>query len=210
MQMIASLRSNTLGIAIFAAATAALIATTYVLTKDRISDNIRQQAARSLYEIVPRERVDNDLPTDKLKISAPSLGREEPIDVNIARKDGQVVAVIFPVIAPDGYSGNIDMLVGINANGSVAGARVLAHKETPGLGDKIDLKKSDWILSLNDTQKRDDQPWGVKKDGGQFDQFTGATITPRAVVNAVGRTVDYFKDNRQTLLAPSVESSDEQ
>jgi len=113
------------------------------------------------------------------------------------------------VIAPDGYSGNISLIVGVNADASVAGVRLLAHQETPGLGDKIDLKKSPWILSFNGKQFTGaiDSEWAVKKDGGQFDQFTGATITPRAVVSAVGRALQFFDLNRDELLAPTTGST---
>ena len=106
------------------------------------------------------------------------------------------------MIAPDGYAGAIKLLVGIRANGTLAGVRVISHKETPGLGDGIETKRSNWILGFNDTSldKPDLHGWQVKRDGGQFDQLTGATITPRAIVKAVHQSLVYFKHNKQTLL----------
>ncbi|MCO4756812.1 MAG: electron transport complex subunit RsxG [Oceanospirillaceae bacterium] len=207
MEMFTAIRSSTLGITIFAVVTAALIAVTQVSTKDRILKNEREAQAKALYEIVPRDQIDNDMLEDTVSFVAPGLlGHDQPVDAYRARKAGQVIAVILPVTAPDGYSGAINMIVGITRDGSVAGVRVLSHKETPGLGDKVDLKKSDWILSLNDQRNDDDQrgSFAVKKDGGRFDQFTGATITPRAVVNATGRALDYFRINKAALLEPKI------
>ncbi|MDB0047709.1 RnfABCDGE type electron transport complex subunit G, partial [Porticoccaceae bacterium] len=111
-------------------------------------------------------------------------------------------AAIIPAVTPDGYSGAISMIIGVNFNGSVAGVRVVDHRETPGLGDKVDLKKSDWILSFNGKSLVNPQAsgWTVKKEGGDYDQFTGATITPRAVVKQVLKTLQYFEDDRERLL----------
>lgn len=207
MEMFSAIRSSTLGITIFAVVTAALIAVTQVSTKERIAKNEREAQAKALYEIVPKNSIDNDLLEDTVSFVAPELlGNDQPADAYRARKDGKVVAVILPVVAPDGYSGNINMIVGVKRDGSVAGVRVLAHKETPGLGDKIDLKKSDWILSLNDQRNDNDQrdSFAVLKDGGRFDQFTGATITPRAVVGATSRALDYFRTNKAALLGPAI------
>lgn len=203
MEMFSAIRSSTAGLAIFAVVTAGLIAVTQVGTKERILKNEREAQARALYEIVPRDQIENDLLDDTVSFVAPELlGNDQPGTAWRARRDGKVQTVILPAVAPDGYSGNIHMIVGINADASVAGVRVLAHKETPGLGDKVELKKSDWVLSF-DGKSMDgssDKRWAVKKDGGDFDQFTGATITPRAVVNATARAIRYFKNNRVVLL----------
>jgi electron transport complex protein RnfG len=112
------------------------------------------------------------------------------------------VAVIIPVVAPDGYSGDIDLIVGINSDGTIAGVRVLGHKETPGLGDKAELKKSNWVLGFNGRSLTNPtlDGWAVKKDKGVFDQFTGATITPRAVVAATLRALQFAEANRKTLF----------
>ncbi|MGB0466515.1 MAG: electron transport complex subunit RsxG [Pontibacterium sp.] len=205
-EIFSAIRSSTLGITLFAIVTAGLIAITQVSTEDLIIKNEREARARALYEIIPRDRIDNEMLDDRVAFVAPELlGHGQPTDAYRARRNGQVVAVIMPVIAPDGYSGAINLIVGINRNGTIAGVRVLSHKETPGLGDKVDLKKSDWILSFNG-QSRDgeqDKSWAVQKDGGRFDQFTGATITPRAVVSATGRALAYFDLNKVALLGSS-------
>ena len=203
MEMLQAIRNSALGLSIFAVITAGAIALTQVSTKDRIEINEREARAKALYEIVPKDSIDNNLLEDTVAITAPALTSSElPVDVFRARRDGQVVTVIMPVTAPDGYTGNINMIVGINSDESVAGVRVLSHKETPGLGDKVELKKTDWILSFTGQryQGDDDPSWAVKKDGGRFDQFTGATITPRAVVNATAKAIRYFREHKAALL----------
>ena len=117
--------------------------------------------------------------------------------------------MILPVVAPEGYSGRIDLLVGIYADGSVAGVRAVSHRETPGLGDKVEIGKSQWVLEFNGKSLSMPVPenWAVKKDGGNFDQFTGATITPRAVVKAVYQSLEYFADHRSILLQLPAEES---
>ncbi|MFW1676833.1 electron transport complex subunit RsxG [Pontibacter sp. JAM-7] len=202
MQLLTSLRNSSLALTLFAVVTAALIAVTQVTTEQRIANNEREQQARALYEIIPKQRVSNDLLSSGFEfVSYELTGSAEPATGYRALQGDDVIAVILPAVAPDGYNGRINLIVGINADGSVAGVRVLGHQETPGLGDKIELKKSDWILSFNGTRKADNpNAWGVIKDGGQFDQFTGATITPRAVVKAVGYVQDYFAYNRASLL----------
>ena len=133
----------------------------------------------------------------------PLLGARQPMPAYVAMKNGQPSAVILQAIAPDGYSGAIQLLVGVQADGRVAGVRVVAHRETPGLGDKIELAKSPWIRSFENRSLSDPEAsgWAVKKDRGEFDQFAGATITPRAVVGAVHRALQYFAAHKQELLA---------
>ncbi len=135
--------------------------------------------------------------------SDPALGDGAPHRLYLARKNGQPTAAALETTAPDGYSGAIKLLVGADFNGTVLGTRVIEHHETPGLGDKIELRISDWIsfFSGKKIEGPDDKRWAVKKDGGMFDQFTGATITPRAVVNAVRRTALYME-----TLPPKLES----
>ncbi|MGE4405805.1 electron transport complex subunit RsxG, partial [Pseudomonas sp.] len=130
------------------------------------------------------------------------LGNKSPLPAYIAIKDGRPSAVILQAIAPDGYSGAIHLLVGIWADGRVAGVRVLGHRETPGLGDRIELTKSPWIRSFDGKSLENPQAdgWAVKKDRGTFDQFAGATITPRAVVGAVHRALQYFDVHKAELL----------
>ncbi len=207
-----SIFKNALGLALFAMVTAGVIAVVQFNTQQQITDNIAQAQARALYEITPKDSVDNNLLTDKLDLTSQKirslanineLGKlKEGSSAHFAKKDGQVHTIIFPVISPNGYTTNIHMLVGIKLDGTLAGVRVVDHKETPGLGDKIDIKKSSWITEF--TGKSLQQPtadnWKVKKDGGQFDQFTGATITPRAVVGATFKALTFFAKNKELLL----------
>lgn len=192
-----SISKNSLLLGLFALITAAILAGTQLATKDRIANAEREAAQKALFEIVPLERHNNDLLVDTQPIDGKywaALGLKNGGDINIARDNGQAIAAIIPAVAPDGYSGDIKLIIGINADGSLAGVRALSHNETPGLGDKVDLKKSSWILGFNGKSltNPDLDGWAVKKDGGEFDQFTGATITPRAVVNQVKRALEYF------------------
>jgi electron transport complex protein RnfG len=206
--MQSSIRRNSLLLGLFAVLTTNIIAGTYLGTRDKIAAAQRMAREKALLEIVPRDRHDNSMLDDTLPIGPETtLGLTSTQQVFIAREGDQAIAVILPVTAPDGYSGKIELIVGINRDGSIAGARALAHKETPGLGDKVDLKKSDWILGFNGRSLADPLPaqWKVKKDKGVFDQFTGATITPRAVTNAMFRALEYFTEHRNHLLAPRAE-----
>ncbi|MFD1382371.1 electron transport complex subunit RsxG [Rhodanobacter aciditrophus] len=204
MNILASIRRNSLGLALFAVLTAGLIAVTHQLTEHTIADNIVTAQLNAFNEILPADRYTNDLPNDTVMLNPdPLLGSAEPVKAFIARKEGQVTAIIFQTIAPGGYNGNLDLLVAVDRDGVVTGSRVISHKETPGLGDKVDLQKSDWILSFagKSLDNPEERRWKVKKDGGTFDQFTGATITPRAVVRAVKNTLIYFKQNEDALLS---------
>lgn len=190
-------------LAVFAVVATSLVAMTEANTREKISDNERLALLKAINEIVDGGAYNNEILKDTLTISETKLlGTREDTIVYRARKDNVPVAAIFTSIAPNGYSGEIKMLIGVNYDGSIAGVRVISHKETPGLGDKINEQKSDWIrqftgLSLSNPAEA---KWHVKKDGGQFDQFTGATITPRAVVGAVKKSLEYFNKNRDTLF----------
>lgn len=203
--MQSSIRRNSILLGLFAVLTTNIIAGTYLVTRDKIVEARRQAQEKALLEIIPLERHNNSMLDDSIAVGpqAAGLGLRTDKNIYVARQDGAAIAVILPVTAPDGYSGAIDLIVGINGDGSVAGVRALAHKETPGLGDKVDLKKSDWILSFDGRSLANPLPakWKVKKDKGVFDQFTGATITPRAVTAAVRRSLEYFHANRAKLLA---------
>ena len=203
MDIIASIRRNSLGLGLFAIMTAGLIAITQQLTKDTIADNIVRAQLAAFNEILPADRYDNELHTDIAELAPDKLlGTQENSHIYLARNAGEVEAIIFETIAVGGYNGNLSLLVAIDKNGIVTGSRVISHKETPGLGDKVELKKSPWILSFAQKTlgKTSDKDWQVKKDGGQFDQFTGATITPRAVVRAVKNTLLYFEEHKTSLL----------
>ncbi len=202
---------NSLVLGLFAVVVTLALAGTQLLTREEIAAQRRAAEARAYSEILPPSRYDNALLDDVRPVEDRELlGLEQPGKILVARRGGQVQAVIVPATAPDGYGGAIGLIVGINADGSVAGVRVVSHKETPGLGDRIDARKSRWIegfagRSLGDP---DAALWAVKKDGGVFDQFTGATITPRAVTAAVKRALQYFEANRAALLAPAATGSE--
>ncbi len=193
---------------LFALITSLLLAGTHLGTKDKIADSQRRAAQKALLEIIPEERHDNDILTDTLTIPQhywSVLGLKKGGELHLARRAGEVFAIIVPAVAPDGYSGAITMIVGINLDGSVAGVRVLNHSETPGLGDKIELKKNSWVLGF-DGKSLGSPPaarWVVKKDKGDFDQFTGATITPRAVVAQVARALHYFGEDKARIIKDS-------
>lgn len=200
-----SIASNSVLLGIFALVTAGVLAGTKFATNDRIAASERAAAQKALLQIVPLERHNNDMLVDTLPIAKQywaELGLKKGGDINLARDKDDIVAAIIPAVAPDGYSGNIGMMVGINIDGTLAGVRIITHKETPGLGDKVDLKKSDWVLDFNGKSLRYPSPeqWAVKKDGGEFDAFTGATITPRAVVGAVKRALEFFEKIKPSLL----------
>ncbi|HXH04118.1 MAG TPA: electron transport complex subunit RsxG [Candidatus Competibacteraceae bacterium] len=190
----------------FALAGTALVVVTYQQTHPIVAENARRALLANLNELVPAERYDNDLTADTLEIRDPAaFGTEQPVTVYRAYRNGQPVALLATLVAPDGYSGAIRLLVAVNADGTLAGVRVLGHKETPGLGDKIEAGRSDWILGFTGKSLSDpaEGGWKVKKDGGQFDQFTGATITPRAVVGAVRRFLVYLREHREVLFQRS-------
>lgn len=200
-----SISKNSLLLAAFALVAAGGLALTNEGTKDRIQKAERAAQQKALFEIVPSSLHDNDLLTDTIVVPEANwvdLGLKKGGDIYLARKDGELIAVIIPAVAPDGYSGDIRMIVGVNRDGTVAGVRVLAHNETPGLGDKIELKKSPWILGFEGKSLQSPKPaqWAVKKDGGDFDQFTGATITPRALVNQVKRVLAFVETNQAYLF----------
>lgn len=196
-----SISSNALLLGAFALATTFVIAGTYLSTQERIKNNIREAQQKALLEIVPKSRHSNNMLDDsKLVSDELLLSLREASQLFIATQNGNNVAAIFPAIARDGYTGDINLIIGINTDGTVAGVRVLSHRETPGLGDAIDYKKSNWVLGFNGKSLTNAE-WLVKKDGGDFDQFTGATITPRAVTKAVKQTLEYFKANQDSIFA---------
>lgn len=189
---------------LFAAIGTLLVAYTFDATKEQIALNERATLLKKLHQLVPADSHDNILLEDTLIVwDEALLGTDEPVTVYRARKAGKTVAVVLSPIAPDGYSGIIKLLVGINSDGHLTGVRVVAHRETPGLGDGIEEERSDWILGFNG--KALWTPvlgrWRVKRDGGDFDQLTGATITPRAIVKAVKQCLLYFQQHKSTLLA---------
>jgi len=189
-------------LAAFAIAGTAIVALIYQNTKDKVAQNKRDYTLGKLHELITVDQHDNDIEGDTIFVNDPVLGTKNNVLVYRARKNNNPVAAIIQSTAPDGYSGSIEMLVAINYNGTLMGVRVVAHKETPGLGDAIDARKSEWINqfggnSLENTQK---EKWKVKRDGGKFDQITSATITSRAVVKGIYNTLNYYKQNRNSLF----------
>jgi len=191
---------------LFALLGTAMVAYTYDQTREQIAANERATLLRKLHRLIAPETHNNVLLEDTVSVQDEALlGSENPVMVYRARKDGEPVALVIAAIAPDGYSGPIKLLIGINVDGSLSGVRVVAHRETPGLGDAIDETRSDWIRSFDgkSLQAPDVERWAVRKDGGEFDQLTGATITPRAVVKAVRNALLYYQDHQEALFAPT-------
>mgnify|MGYP001314278250 FL=1 len=211
MRWLASIGLSGSVLAVFAAITSVAIGWTYLATKDQIDMEVRRAEARQLLEIFPPETHDNDIVDDGFELVAdtPLLGIREARQGYRVRQNNRVIGVILPATARDGYSGDIRALVGIRNDGSVAGVRVVAHRETPGLGDKVDLRKSDWILGFDNRSlsQPDLSGWNVEKDGGVFDQFTGATVTPRAVILATRRALEYARLNAETLFETERDSA---
>jgi electron transport complex protein RnfG len=197
---------TTIILLLFAAAGTTLVAYTFEKTRDQIAANERATLLRKLHRLIPADQHDNVLLEDTITVRDEALlGSTEPVTVYRARSNGEPVALVIAAIAPDGYSGSIKLLVGINVDGTLSGVRVIAHRETPGLGDAIDETRSDWIYIFDgkSLQAPDVSRWAVKKDGGDFDQLTGATITPRAVVKAARNALLYYRDHQEALFAPA-------
>lgn len=171
-----------------------MVALTFHATKDKIASNERQALLLNLQAVLSQGSYDNDLAKDVIQLDAYTIYR--------ARKASLPIAAIFKSTTPKGYNGDIKLLIAISIAGKVTGVRVLYHKETPGLGDKIDMTKSDWILGFNDKTLNEMSSiyWAVKRDGGNFDQFTGATITPRAIVNEVKKVGLFFQQNQKLIF----------
>lgn len=199
-----AITKNSLLLACCAITVAAGLAITELNTREARANSLRKVQSLALEAIIPKEQHDNVLLDDALAVSDTKLLQlKQSKTIHIARKDGKVTAFIIPTRAPSGYGGPIHSLVGVNIDGSIAGVRVIQHAETPGLGDKVEVKKSDWVFNFNgkSLSNPDRAKWGVKKDGGDFDQFTGATITPRAVVRSIVQALEYFEQNKSQLMA---------
>ena len=211
MKWLASIGLSGAVLALFAAITSVAIGWTYLGTKAQIDLEVRRAEARQLLEIFPPGTHDNDIVDDVFEVAAETalLGIRETRQGYRVRQGNKVIGVILPTTARDGYSGDIRALIGIRLDGSVAGVRVVAHRETPGLGDKVDLRKSDWILEFNERSLTNPvlSGWNVEKEGGVFDQFTGATVTPRAVILATRRALEYATLNAATLFETEADSA---
>lgn len=186
--MLKTMQKHGVTLALFAVMATALTAVVNALTKDTIEQQAIAQQKLLFDQVISPDSYDNNIQASCQVVNDPQLGKGER-HIYVARNGQQPVAVVMEATAPDGYSGAIQLLIAADFNGKVLGTRVTEHHETPGLGDKIETRLSDWITHFagKTIQGNDDPSWAVKKDGGQFDLFTGATITPRAVVNAVKR-----------------------
>jgi electron transport complex protein RnfG len=195
----------------FAVGGVGLVAMTYDFTAERIAANQRDAMLAKLEAIVPAGRVANDPLADQIEVSDPGLlGAEQTEVFRVRDPSGEPVAAILQPVVPDGYAGPIRLLVSVLHDGSLGGVRVLEHHETPGLGDKIDEKKDDWIVEQFNGKSLSNPPpekWQVKRDGGAFDQFTGATITPRSVVKAVKNTLLFVQREGDAIYAPPQQAS---
>ena len=183
-------------LALIAVIGAGLLAATKRVTEPAIEAELRADRLSQLRTLIPIDQHDNQLLEDTIQIQDPTyLGTPEPVTVYRARQGGEPVGVAFEIMAPDGYNGAIKLLVAIWADGTLAGVRAVKHSETPGLGDRIETAKSDWIRQFEGHSLTSPpiENWAVKKDGGVFDRMTGATITSRAVIKAVRRALKLYQ-----------------
>ncbi len=203
MGMPAETARPALTLAIVAAVLTAVVAAVASVTRERISDNEQAWIRQRLDALVAPPTHDNDLLADSIAVTAPDLlGSTQPVKIYRARLGGAPVAAVIRPVAPDGYRGPIELLVAINQDGSLIGVQVIRHDETPGLGDAFESRDVHWLDSFRGRSLTDPPPqrWTVRRDGGDFDAFTGATITPRAIVKAVRNTLEYYQRNRQRIF----------
>lgn len=197
--------NSALNLSFFALIGTAVLAFTFFQTHDIIVKSEEAEKLKLITQLIPAKLFDNNIIQDTLTIPAsPLLGTDDATTIYRARLKNEPSAVVLEAIAPDGYSGKISLIVAISRQGEVSGVRVVSHKETPGLGDYIELPKSPWIKGFDGQSHalRPETDWKVKKDGGQFDYMAGATITPRAVVKAVNKALLYFEEHQAELFAP--------
>lgn len=181
-----------------------LLAFTFMQTKERIAAGVQEEKLKLISQLIPRHDFDNDIVADTISLAPDALlGTTMNSTAYRARLQGQPVGVVLEANAPDGYSGRISLIIAIRNDGTLGGVRVVDHKETPGLGDYIDIAKNDWIRGFDGKAllAGKDGDWQVKKDGGQFDYMAGATITPRAVVKATHKVLQYYAAHREQLFA---------
>ncbi|GFO71836.1 electron transport complex protein RnfG [Bathymodiolus japonicus methanotrophic gill symbiont] len=186
--------TTALRIGLFSFIIVGMVSLVFNATKDKIADNEHQALLDSLQSVLNQNSYDNDLANDVIQLQGYTIYR--------AKKSDTSVAAILSSTTAHGYNGDIGLLIGIDISGKISGVRVLKHRETPGLGDKIEIKKSNWIHSFKHKSINDmhSKHWAIKRDGGEFDQFTGATITPRAIVNEVKKSGLFFQQNQQIIF----------
>ncbi len=202
MTITRSMIINGIGLTLFTITATAMVAFISAATKERVAKREQQILTEKLHKLISPDMHDNALDRDVIAITNPLLGSNKPQFIYRARKQTQPVATILHSIAPHGYSGNIDLLVAIHYDGTLAGVRVTHHKETPGLGDPIEENKSRWIFQFDNKSLLNPnvENWRVKKDRGQFDQITSATITSRAVTKAVYNTLQFYQQQREMIF----------
>lgn len=190
---------------------AGLVGLSHEGTAERIALNEREALLRQIQVLVPPEQIDNNMLNDVIEISSPEALGVEKTRVYLGRREGKPVAAVLSPISTPGYAGPIQLIVAVHFDGTLAGVRVLSHRETPGLGDKIEEERSDWILGFAGKSLLDPRPsdWQVKRDGGVFDQFTGATVTPRTIVHGVKSALEYFGENRLYLFEAGQKKEDQ-
>lgn len=211
MANFAIMRSG-LTLAAIAAVCTTLVAFTYQLTDERIEANEQAWLEQSLQPALSGLFFDSGVSESVVTIPAPHElpGSEDAIIYRVYSGETPVAA-LFVVSARDGYAGAIKMLVGVDINGAVTGVHVLAHRETPGLGDRIESTKSDWVRQFNGRSLQDPEGdgWKIRRDGGEFDQLTGASVTPRAAVKAIRETLQYFDANAVAIFSAAADQEDE-
>ncbi len=201
-----------LTLAVIAAICTTLVALTYQVTRERITDNEQAWLEQSLQPALAGLFFDSGVSESKVTIPAPHdlPGSSDAVIYRVYSGDTPVAA-LFVVSARDGYAGAIRLLVGIDVDGAVTGIHVLAHRETPGLGDRIESTKSDWAMQFNGHSLGNPQAsgWKIKRDGGEFDQLTGASVTPRAIIKAIRETLIYFEANSAAVFAAAADGEEE-
>jgi Na+-translocating ferredoxin:NAD+ oxidoreductase subunit G len=188
---------------LLAAGLTAVIAVVAGITRERIVHNEQAWITQRLDALVPPAMHDNDLLADSIAVTSPDLlGSAQPVRIYRARRGGAPVAALIRAIAPDGYRGPIELLVAIGQDGRLIGVQVIRHNETPGLGDAFESRDVHWLGRFRGRSLTDPptQRWTVRRDGGDFDAFTGATITPRAIIKAVRNALDYYQRNSQRIF----------
>ena len=195
-------------VGLIAAGAAALISASWNFGRDRIAANERAKRLASLTSVLDTRHLGGDVNPVLIEVTdAKLLGTKDPVDVFVPLRGDKPLAAVFATVAPKGYNAPIALLVGIDADtGAVTGVRAIGYRETPGLGDRIDVRKSDWIRQFDGRSlaSPDAAGWNVRQEGGDFDAITGATVTSKAVIEAVHDTLLYFAGNRDALFAKAI------
>lgn len=181
-----------------------VLGTSFHLGRERLASAREQWRMQILAQVLPAGPFDTEPPSQGRLIMASESGSPDPLPIHLVYRDGQALASVLTVIAPDGYNGNITLLLGVHADGHIIGARVSEHRETPGLGDDIEIRRSEWIRQFDglSLDSLDGAQWNADRRGGHFDALTGATITSQAVIRAIQRALHWFSENQQEIFSP--------